>query len=92
MAKYKHTDETKIVLDDLENRVQQLIEASELTRLPAPEIAEPQIMAFQAVLTLISQCRTYGHVFRGSSAVPDGLEPYVKTPSPTEQLSIGDQL
>lgn len=85
--KYKHTDESKIILDDLENRVQQLIEASELT-VGSYEHAEAQIQAFQAVLTLISQCRTYGHVFRGSSAVPDGLEPYVKTPSPAKQLSI----
>lgn len=87
MAKYQHTEDTKVVLDDLENRVQQLIEASELT-IGKFNGAEAQIQAFQAVLTLIEQCRRYGHVFRGSSAVPDGLEPYVKTPSPTKQLSL----
>ena len=90
MAKYKHTEETKVVLDDLENRVQQLIEASELIVNKHPEIAKPQIQAFQAVLTLLSQVRTTGHVFRGSSAVPDGLEPYTKTKFAGRQLKIGE--
>lgn len=85
--KYKHNPDTIIVLDDLSNRVQQLIEASELTK-GKYEGAEAQIQAFQAVLTLIEQVRRYGHVFRGSVAVPDGLLPYIKTPSYQSPLKV----
>lgn len=87
MAKYPHTKDTLIVLNDIANRVQQLIEASELTLGGEhDQLAQNQIMAFQAVQTIIQQCKNNGHVFRGSSAVPDGLEPYVKTPSPMERV------
>jgi len=85
--KYKHIEETQIVLDDLANRVQQLIEASELT-VGKYEGAEAQIQAFQSVLTLIKQCKDYGHVFRGSDYIPDGLLPYIKTPSFHNPLKV----
>jgi hypothetical protein len=91
MAKYKHTKETLIVLRDLENRIQQLIEANEQYRTKSPELVTHQEFALNSCLLLVRQCIKTGHVFRGSSAVPDGLLQYVKTPSVTEQLKIGEQ-
>ncbi len=88
MAKYKHTPETLVVLNDLENRVTQLIEANDNYGGDNEKLVKYQRRAFESVLTLIDQCKKYGHVFRGSSAVPDGLLDYVKTPSPEEQLKI----
>ena len=84
--KYKHAEDTYIVLDDLANRVQQLIEASEANE--PFEGGKYERQAFNSVLALISQVRNTGHVFRGSSAVPDGLLPYVKTPSFINPLKV----
>lgn len=86
MAKYPHHPDTLIVLRDLENRLVQLIESNELARERHPEMIEQQNRAFNSALMLVRQCIDTGHVFRGSSAVPDGLLPYVKTPSP--QLTL----
>ena len=86
MAKYKHHPDTLVVLRDLENRITQLIEAGESARANHPELAEHQRRAFESCRTLVQQCIDYGHVFRGSSFVPDGLEPYYETPSPLERL------
>lgn len=85
--KYKHNPDTLIVLKDLENRVTQLIEANEHYETDN-QVVRHQKRAFEAVLTLLDQCIKTGHVFRGSSAVPDGLLPYVKTPSPETQTTI----
>jgi hypothetical protein len=85
--KYKHTDEVKIVLDDLSNRVQQLIEASERSQ-DEFKGAKYEQQAFKSVLTILDQVRTTGHVYRGSSAVPDGLLPYVKTHSYQSPLKL----
>lgn len=86
MAKYPHHPDTLIVLKDLENRLQQLIEAGDLAEEQHPELVKYQRTAFQSCLVLVRQCISTGHVFRGSSYVPDGLLPYVKTPSPQETL------
>lgn len=86
--KYKHTEETAIVLEDLINRVQQLAEASQLSGEHGFEGAKYEKQAFQAVLTLLDQVKTVGHVFRGSDYVPDGLLPYVKTPSYHNPLKV----
>lgn len=85
--KFKHNPETLIVLKDLENRVIQLMEANEHYETDN-QVVRHQRRAFESVLTIIDQCIKTGHVFRGSSAVPDGLLPYVKTPSPDIQLTI----
>lgn len=85
MAQYKHHPDTLIVLRDIENRLEQLIEASQTSSAP---FVETETQALQSAKMLVVQARKTGHVFRGSSAVPDGLLPYVKTPSVTEQLGV----
>lgn len=79
MAKYKHTKEVKIVLDDLENRVQQLMEINANHKHQAPELVRQQNQAFSAVLVLIGQLRDNGHVMRGNDYFPDPVEPEAKT-------------
>lgn len=80
MAKYKHTEEVKIVLADLENRIQQLIEANMLYMgREYDELIKQQNIALGSVITLIQQIRNTGHVKRGTPVVPDDLEPIVKT-------------
>lgn len=88
MAKYPHHPDTLIVLKDIENRLEQLIEASQTSSAP---FVETEVQALQSAKMLIVQARNTGHVFRGSSAVPDGLLPYVKTPSVTEQLGVDNE-
>ena len=82
MAKYKHLEETKIVLEDIKNRLIQLQEANEAYREKEPELVRHQNTALQSAQTVVQQAIDNGHVFRGSDAVPDGLLEYVKTPSP----------
>lgn len=86
--KYKHTEDTNIVVEDLINRVQQLVEASELSGENGFVGAQYEAQAFKAVLTILNQVKTTGHVFRGSDYVPDGLLPYVKTPSFHNPLKV----
>lgn len=87
--KYTHTAETLQVLDDLQNRVQQLIEVNSLysTGENITKVKH-QNRAFESVLTLLKQVRETGHVYRGSSAVPDSIEPLVKTRWQGKQLRI----
>jgi hypothetical protein len=85
MAKYKHHADTLIVLKDLDNRLTQLIEASLTSNA---DFVETEVRALQSARSLVEQCTNHGHVFRGSSYVPDGLEPYFKTPSPNERLNV----
>lgn len=80
MAKYLHHPATLTVLNDLDNRLTQLIEAAGDSPL--------EVQALQAARTLVKQCKDTGHTFRGSSAVPDGLEPYFKTPSVKQRLGV----
>lgn len=84
VMKYKHTDETKIILEDLINRVQQFVEVSQRTK--HFEGAKYQIQAFQSVLTLLNQVKDNGHVFRGNDYFPDDLEPLVETKFTGKQL------
>lgn len=84
--KYKHTAETTLVLDDLENRLLQLIEASEKNE--GFEGAKYEQQAFRACLTLVDQIRRTGHVFRGSDYVPDGLLQYTTIPSFKSPLKV----
>ena len=79
MAKYPHTGEVKTVLDDLENRVIQLIEANERYKSQNPNLVYEQNTALSSVLVLIRQVRNTGHVKRGTPVIPDDLEPVVKT-------------
>lgn len=83
MAKFKHNEETLHVLNDLDNRLTQLIEASE-----ANDNDQREIRAFQSARTLIEQCKTTGHVFRGNEYFPDGLIGYYKTPSYINPLKV----
>lgn len=86
MSKYKHAPETLVALNDIKNRLQQLIEANERYEANAPFLVKQQNIALQSALTVVQQVIDTGHTFRGSSAVPDGLLPYIKTPSVTERL------
>lgn len=85
--KYPHNEDTLIVLKDIENRFIQLKEASEAYKsISDPKKYEAEQQAFESALVVVRQAIKHGHVFRGSSFVPDGLLPYVKTPSPTKTL------
>ena len=86
MSKYKHTKEDRIVLEDLKNRLTQLIESLDNCRDKA--VKDNQTLALQSARMLVQQCIDTGHTFRGSDFVPDGLEPYVKTPSVEERLNV----
>lgn len=86
MSKYKHNHETLVVLEDLENRITQLIEANDRFKDSNPDMVAHQRTALESCRTLVKQCIDNGHVFRGSDFVPDGLLQYVKTPSPQETL------
>lgn len=81
--KYKHTEETKIVLEDLTNRVMQLIEVNELHLGAHDKRTDTKLRhqnrAFGSVLTLLDQVSKTGHVMRGNSAFPDPIEPLAKT-------------
>lgn len=77
--KYKHTPETKTVLDDLINRVQQLIEVNETHRFQAPDLVDHQNQAFQSCLVLLKQARDTGHVMRGNEYFPDPVEAVATT-------------
>lgn len=81
MAKYKHTEDVKIVLDDLENRVSQLMEvnARYLGQGHNDDLINHQNDAFTSVITLIKQVRDNGHVMRGNDFFPDPIEPKAKT-------------
>lgn len=85
MAKYKHHPDTIVVLNDLDNRLTQLIEACE-----ANDNNSREIRALTSARTLVKQCKDTGHVFRGSSFVPDGLDGYYKTPSVIERLGVNN--
>lgn len=88
MAKYPHNEDTLIVLKDIENRLVQLKEAGEAYKSQLdPKKYEGEQQGLDAGLMIVRQAIKHGHVFRGSSFVPDGLLPYVKTPSPTETLT-----
>lgn len=87
MAKYKHQPETLTVLNDLENRILQLIEVGERARVKNPELVEHQYQALYSCLTLVRQCKDNGHVFRGNDYFPDSVEPLAKTPSPSTVLA-----
>ncbi len=84
MAKYKHNQETLHVLADLDNRLTQLIEAAQTS---GAEFVDTEVRALMSARTLVDQCKKTGHVFRGS-VVPDGLLPYVKTPSYDNPLRV----
>lgn len=79
MAKYKHTEDTKIVLDDLENRLMQLMEVNETHRHQALELVKQQNQAFSCVLVLIRQLRDNGHIMRGNDYFPDPIEERANT-------------
>lgn len=77
--KYQHTEETKIVLNDLINRVQQLVEVNEKYRHHDNQLVDHQKMAFESVLSLLEQVRDTGHVMRGNNYFPDSVEPIATT-------------
>ena len=80
MTKYKFESfETKRVLGDLENRIQQLIEVNQLYKKGNEKLVEHQQRAFESVLTLIDQIKSSGKIERGSGAAPDSIEPLVST-------------
>ena len=81
MAKYAHLEDTRIALDDLENRVQQLMEANEayLGVGHNDTLIRYQNDALASVLVLIKQVINTGHVQRGTPVVPDDIEKTVKT-------------
>lgn len=85
MAKFKHNEQTMVVLQDLDNRLTQLIEAAQTSN---KEFVDTEVRALQSARTLVDQCIKTGHVFRGSDFVPDGLLPYVKTPSYFNPLKV----
>lgn len=77
--KYKHTPETKQVLDDLINRITQLIEANELYGHYNPVLVDAQRMAFESCLVLLNQVKDTGKVMRGNDYFPDSVEPLAIT-------------
>lgn len=87
MAKYKHHPMAQTVLEDLENRIKQLIEVNELARDKAPELVEHQFHALYACYALVKQVKDHGHVYRGNSVASDCVEPLAKTPNPRTVLA-----
>ncbi len=87
MAKYAHHPDTLVVLRDIENRLQQLIEANEAYAHLEPELVKHQNTALNSAKLVVQQAIDTGHTFRGSWAVPDAILDYAKTPSPTETLN-----
>lgn len=88
MSKYQHHPDTLIALNDIRNRLQQLMEANELYREVEPDLVKHQNQGHQNAITLIDQVIKTGHTFRGSWAVPDGLMSYdLKTKSPEVTLN-----
>lgn len=81
--KYKHTEDTKIVLDDLENRLQQLIEVNN-THIGAhgdtsDQMIKDQNQGLTVALVLVKQVRKTGHIQRGTPIIPDEIEPRATT-------------
>lgn len=77
MAKYQHSNDTKIVLDDLENRVMQLMEVND-THLAIghdDKMIRDQNQGMSVILVLIRQLRNTGHIQRGTPIIPDEIEP-----------------
>lgn len=72
--KYRHTPETRIVLEDLINRVTQLMEVNKKYERTNPELVSNQNTAFSSVLTLLEQVKDNGHVMRGNEFFPDPVE------------------
>jgi hypothetical protein len=88
LAKYKHHPDTLIVLEDIKNRLTQLIEAGDVYEELDPDIVRYQRMAFESARELVQQAINTGHVFRGSWAVPDALLSYdLPTKSPEVTLN-----
>lgn len=83
MAKYKHTEDTKIVLDDLQNRLQQLIEVNNLHLGVHGETEDKMIkdqnQGLTVAITLVKQIRNTGHIQRGTPVIPDDIEPRATT-------------
>jgi hypothetical protein len=91
MAKYQHHPDTKIVLEDIKNRLIQLQEANEKYREVSPELVEHQNTALQSAQLIVQQAIDNGHVGRGNEFFPDPVEPMAETPSPNETLSKEDK-
>ena len=81
MGKYKHSEDTKIVLDDLENRLMQLIEVNKLHlgESDVDGLINHQNHGMGVALTLIRQVRNTGHIQRGTPVIPDDVEPRATT-------------
>lgn len=69
MAKYKHNDDTKIVLEDIKNRLMQLQEANNQYIHLDSKLVEHQNLGLRSAQMLVQQAIDTGGVFRGSSAV-----------------------
>jgi len=87
--KYRHTEDTLHVLKDLDNRLTQLIEAAQTS---SAEFVDTEVRALMSARTLVQQCKDTGHVFRGSSYVPDGLIGYFKTESYNNPLKVEKEI
>lgn len=81
MARYKHEPDTLIALNDIKNRLQQLIEASNRYKGLGHDdkMIDEQNTGHQNAITIVQQVIDTGHVFRGSWAVPDPVEEMVTT-------------
>lgn len=81
MAKYKHHPDTLIALKDIKNRFQQLIEANNLYKGVGHDdkMIDEQNQSMQNAIAIVDQVIDTGHVFRGSWAVPDPVEPMATT-------------
>ena len=82
MGKALLSDETKNVLADLSNRINQLIEVNQLYLTDDKDrrtLIESQEKAFHSVLYLIDQITQTGQIYRGNDFVPDAVEPLATT-------------
>lgn len=90
--KYQHHPDTLIALNDIKNRLQQLIEANELYAHKEPDLVRHQNQGHMNAILLVDQVIKTGHCFRGSWAVPDGLMTYpLRTKSPEKVLNPSEK-
>ena len=81
MAKYKHQPDTLTALNDIKNRLHQLIEVNNRYKGVGHDdkMIDDQNQGHQNAITIVDQVIKTGHVFRGSWAVPDPVEPMATT-------------
>lgn len=95
MAKYKHLTDTRIALDDLQNRLQQLIEVNQsyVGAGHDDKMIADQNQGISVALILVKQVINTGHVKRGTPVIPDDVEPLAITKwNNRPQLGLSEQM